>query len=109
MGINMVFTLPAEFNGAEEKVTQMCLSPKEAVFEKPDESSQHLKLLYVRGHINGRSISRMFINGGTAVNLISYSVFKKLEREDDNLVKTRLTASGATQWRPEASSPWSSP
>jgi hypothetical protein len=39
MDINMVFTLPTEFRGAEEEVTQLCLSPKEAVFEKPKESS----------------------------------------------------------------------
>jgi hypothetical protein len=31
MDINMVFMLPAEFNGAEEEVTQMCLSPKEVL------------------------------------------------------------------------------
>jgi hypothetical protein len=37
--INMVFTLPAELRGVEEEVTQMCLSPKEAMFEKPKESS----------------------------------------------------------------------
>jgi hypothetical protein len=47
MDINMVFTLPAEFRGIEEEVTQMCLSHKEAMFEKPKESSQHLKPLYV--------------------------------------------------------------
>jgi hypothetical protein len=45
--INMVFTLPGEFMGAKEEVAQMCLSPKEAVFEKPEESSQHMKPLYV--------------------------------------------------------------
>jgi hypothetical protein len=39
MDINMVFTLPAEFRGVEEEVTYMCLSPKEAMFEKPKESS----------------------------------------------------------------------
>jgi hypothetical protein len=33
--INMVFTLSAEFRGPEEEVTQMCLGPKEAMFEKP--------------------------------------------------------------------------
>jgi hypothetical protein len=49
MAINMVFTLPAEFRGAEEEVAQMCLGPKEVVFEKPKESSQHLKPLYVSG------------------------------------------------------------
>jgi hypothetical protein len=39
MDINMVFTLSAEFRGAEEEVTQMCLSPKEVMFEKLKESS----------------------------------------------------------------------
>jgi hypothetical protein len=39
MDINIVFTLPVEFRGAKEEVAQMCLSPKEAVFEKPEESS----------------------------------------------------------------------
>jgi hypothetical protein len=47
MDIHMVFMLLAEFRGVEEEVTQRCLSPQEAVFEKPKESSQHLKLLYV--------------------------------------------------------------
>jgi hypothetical protein len=47
MDINMVFTLPAEFRGAEEEVTQMCLSLKEVVFKKLEESSQHMKPLYV--------------------------------------------------------------
>jgi hypothetical protein len=47
MDINMVFTLPAEFRGAEEEIAQMCVGPKEAVFEKPEESSQHLKPLYI--------------------------------------------------------------
>jgi hypothetical protein len=30
----------------------MCLDPKKAVFKKPEESSQHLKSLYIRGHID---------------------------------------------------------
>jgi hypothetical protein len=90
MDINTVFTLPAEFKGIEEEVTQMCLGPKEVVFEKPEESSQHMKPLYVRCHIDGRPIFRMLIDGGAAVNLMSYSVFKKLGREDDELVKTNL-------------------
>jgi hypothetical protein len=55
--INMVFTLSAKFRGMEEEVAQICLSPMEAVFEKPEESSQHIKPLCVRGHIDGRPIS----------------------------------------------------
>jgi hypothetical protein len=91
MDINMVFTLPTEFRVIEEEVVQMCLSPKEAVFEKPDESSQHLKPLYVRGHIDGKLIPRMLVDGGATVNLMPYTVFKKLGWEDDELVKTNLT------------------
>jgi hypothetical protein len=88
MDINMVFTLPAEFRGDEEEVAQMCLSPKEVMFEKSEESSQHLKPLYVRGHIDGKPISRMLIN------MMSYSIFKKLGREDNELMKTNLTLNG---------------
>jgi hypothetical protein len=58
MDINMVFTLPAEFRGAEEKVAQMCLGPNEAMFKKSEESSQHMKPLYVQGHIDGRRSPR---------------------------------------------------
>jgi hypothetical protein len=61
MDINMVFTPPIEFRGVEEEVAQMCLGPKEVVFEKPEESSPDLKPLYVRGHINGKLISMMLI------------------------------------------------
>jgi hypothetical protein len=39
MDINMVFTLSTEFRGAEEEVGQICLTPKEVMFEKPEESS----------------------------------------------------------------------
>jgi hypothetical protein len=73
---------------------QMCLGPKEVMFEKPEESSQHMKPLYIRGHIDRRSISRMLVDGGAAINLMSYSIFKKLGREDDELVKTNLTHKG---------------
>jgi hypothetical protein len=91
MDINMVFMLPGEFRGVEKEVAQMCLNPKEVMFEKLEESSQHLKSLYIQGHIDGKPISRMLVDGGVAVNLIPYSVFKKLGRKDNELMKTNLT------------------
>jgi hypothetical protein len=87
--INMVFTL-----SAEEEVAQMCLGPKEVVFEKLEESSQHLKPLFIRDHIDGKPISRMLVDGGAAVNLMPYSIFKNLERKDDELMKTNLMLNG---------------
>jgi hypothetical protein len=59
------------------------------MFEKPEELSQHLKPLYVQGHIYRRLISRMLVDGGAAVHLMSYSVFKNL-RINDELMKTNL-------------------
>jgi hypothetical protein len=91
--INMAFTLLAKFRGLEEEIAQMCLGPKDAMFEKPEESIQHLMSLYIRGHINGRLISRMLVDGGAIINLMLYLVFKKLGREDDELMKINLTLS----------------
>jgi hypothetical protein len=46
--------------------------------------------LYIRGNIDGKPISGMLMDDGTAVNPMSYSIFKKLGREDDELMKTNL-------------------
>jgi hypothetical protein len=94
MDINMVFTPPAEFRGMEEEATQMCLGHKEVMFEKPEELSQHLKSLYICGHIDRKPVSKMLVDGGVAINLMPYTVFKKLGREDDELMKTNLTLNG---------------
>jgi hypothetical protein len=72
--------------GITEEVTQMCLGPKEAMFKKPEESCQHLKPLYIRGHIDGEPIFRMLIDSDAVVNLMPHSIFKKLRRKDDKLM-----------------------
>jgi hypothetical protein len=54
----------------------------------------------------------MLIDGSAAVNLMPYSILKKLGREDNELMKTNQTLNGvggSTQWKLEASSPWCSP
>jgi hypothetical protein len=50
----------------------------------------------------------MLVDGG--FNLMPYSMFRKLGREDDELMKINLTLNGmgATRWRLEVSCPWSS-
>jgi hypothetical protein len=50
--------------------------------------------LYIQGHIDGKSISRMLIDGGDVINLMSYTIFRKLGRKDAKLVKTNLTLNG---------------
>jgi hypothetical protein len=36
----------------------------------------------------------MLIDGGAAINFMPYSIFKKIGREDNELVKTNLTLNG---------------
>jgi hypothetical protein len=52
----------------------------------------------------------MLVDGSAVIHLMSYTIFKKLGREDDEPVKTNLTLNGvgATRWRLGVSFPWSS-
>jgi hypothetical protein len=54
----------------------------------------HLKPLFVRGHIDGIPIGKMLLDGGTTVNLMPYSLYRKLGKQDEDLVKTNMTLNG---------------
>jgi hypothetical protein len=77
----------------EPIVAQFDFSPKEVAFTKPKESVNHLKLLFVRDHTDGIPIAKMLVDGGTTVNLMPYSLYRKLGKQDDELVKTNMTLS----------------
>nr|AAM74403.1 Putative retroelement [Oryza sativa Japonica Group] len=95
MDINMVCMLLMEFCAMDEaEVAQFSLGPKDAVFEKPDESNRYMKPLYLKGHVDGKPVSRMLVDGDAAVNLMPYSLFKMLGREDDELKKTNMILNG---------------
>jgi hypothetical protein len=78
----------------EPIVAQFDFGPKEVAFTKPKESANHLKSLFVRGHIDGIPIAKMLVDGGATVNLMPYSLYKKFGKQDDELVKTNMTLSG---------------
>jgi hypothetical protein len=63
------------------------LGPHDVVFKKPVESKDHLKPLYIHGHLDGTSIARMLVNGGSAVNMMPYSNVKKLRKTNAELIK----------------------
>src|SRR5664279_5478138 len=96
MDINMLYYLPAEFRAVDEdgEVAQIDFGPKNAISEKPEEPVKHLKPLYIRGHINEKSVARMMVDGGAVVNLMPYSVFKKLQLDDDDLMKMNMVLKG---------------
>ena len=72
MKINDVHFGDDYFAVSEEEAAHLDFGPREAVFQKPKESDNHLKALYMRGHINGKPISRMLVDGGAIVNLMPY-------------------------------------
>ena len=78
----------------EEEVAHLQFGPRDAVFQKPKESDNHLKALYMRGHLIGKPISHMLVDGGAIVNLMPYSLYKKLGGQDKDLIKTNMTVSG---------------
>jgi hypothetical protein len=78
----------------EEDMSHLDFGPKDAIFQKPKDTNNHLKALYMKGHINGKPISRMLVDEGVIVNLMLYSLFKKLGGSDEELIKTNMTVSG---------------
>jgi len=98
--VNMVFMLPMEFlapfSDDEEvnfpdQIAQLALDPMTAIFEKPsDDERLHLKALFVKGWVDGQPMSKILIDGGAAINIIPYAVYRKLGKGDQDLTKTDM-------------------
>jgi hypothetical protein len=93
MDVNVItFSTDCTIVGNDEPVVaQFDFGPKEAAFTKPKESVNHLKPLFVRSHIDGIPIAKMLVDGGAAINLMPYSLYGKLGKQDGELVKTNMT------------------
>jgi hypothetical protein len=74
MDVNVItFSTDCTIVGDDEPVVaRFDFGPKEATFTKPKESVNHLKPLFVRGHIDGIPIAKMLVDGGAAINLMPY-------------------------------------
>ena len=90
----MVFVLPSEFRAPqleELAIAQLDLGPQPIIFEKPKEKSyKHLKGLYLKGFIDGKPVNRMLVDTGAAVNLMPYSVLRRLGPSSADLIKTNV-------------------
>ncbi|KAK8443861.1 hypothetical protein SEVIR_9G044002v4 [Setaria viridis] len=92
--LSMEFMAPADRDDAtkiEERMAQLALEPMTATFEKPEnEKRQHPKALFLKGHVNGRPVTRLQVDGGVAVNIMLYAMFRKLGKGDEDLTKTDM-------------------
>jgi hypothetical protein len=93
-GINMEFILPLEFYAPDYKelpVAQLDFGPWPVIFEKPREKNyKHLKALYLKGYINGHPVNEMLVDTSAAVNLMPYSVLRRLGCSAEDLIKTNV-------------------
>jgi hypothetical protein len=103
---HMVFVLPAEFHaqGREElPVAQLDLGPWPVIFKKPrGKNYKHLKALYFKGYINGQPVNKMLVDTGAAVNIMPYSVLRRLGHSTGDLIKTNVTLSDFNSQTSEA-------
>jgi hypothetical protein len=95
MDVNVIYLSSVDYSLiGDDEVAEMSFGPREAVFQRSEDSENHLKPLYIQGHLDGMLISRMLIDGGVITNLMSYSLFKKMGKSDEELIKTNMTING---------------
>jgi predicted aspartyl protease len=49
--------------------------------------------LYLKGYINGQPVNKMLVDTGAAINIMPYSVLRRLGRSTGDLIKTNVTLS----------------
>ena len=62
---------------------------QQAIFDKPVKH-QHLKALYIKGCVNGKSMSKILVDEGAFVNLMPYTIFCKLSKGPGDLIETNM-------------------
>jgi hypothetical protein len=91
----MVYFLTNEFMAHANQVVQEEVSPvvnedeqlgglmaqlvfaKQATFDKTARN-RHMRPLYLKGYVNGKPLTKIFVDGGAAVNVMPYTTFRKL-------------------------------
>ena len=72
-------------------MAQLSLDPMQAMFEKPeDKERNHLRPLFMKGYINGKPMTKMLVDGGAAVNIMLYTMYRKLGLGEEDLVQTNM-------------------
>jgi hypothetical protein len=91
----MVYFLPNEFMAPANQVVQeetsleinddehlgglmaQLVLAKQATFDKLAKN-RHMRPLYLKGYVNGKPLTKMFVDGGAAVNVMPYTTFRSL-------------------------------
>jgi hypothetical protein len=91
MDVNVIYLSSVDYSlVGDDEVVEMSFGPCDTMFQRPKDLENHLKPLYIRGHLDGTPISWMFVDGGTIINLMSYSFFKKMGKSYEELIKINM-------------------
>jgi hypothetical protein len=102
----MLCFLPNEFMASTNQIVQEEVLPnmdkaeqfglmaqlmlaKQATFDKPTKN-RHMRPLYLRGYVNGKPLTKIFVDGGAAVNVMPYTTFRKLGMGLGDLTPTSI-------------------
>jgi uncharacterized protein (DUF39 family) len=70
-----------------------------------------LKALFLKGVVNGKPVTRMIVDVGAPINLMSYTILCKIGKSDEDLTQTdmMLVDYGGTSLQLKEQSAWCSP
>jgi hypothetical protein len=92
--VNMVFVISVEFRAPNTKVAELCALVVWVVFEKPVRPGEHMKHLYIKGHLESTPVGQMMVFGGETVNIRPLALFENLGHRDNDLKQTNMSLSG---------------
>jgi hypothetical protein len=55
-----------------------------------DGKRKHFNALFLKGYVNGKPVTRMLVDGGAAVNLMLYTMLRKIGKSDEDLTQTDM-------------------
>jgi hypothetical protein len=56
--------------------------------------TQHLKPLYIKAYMNGRSVNKVLVDNGAAVNILPYKMLSKLAKTEEDLTPSDMAVNG---------------
>jgi hypothetical protein len=88
---NDIYSSDYYFIEGDERTAQFNF--RSAIFQ-PKDFISHLKPLHIKGHINGTPINHILVDNGESMNLMPYSLYKKMLSLDEKLIKSSMMISG---------------
>ena len=61
------------------------------------EMTRHIRPLYVRAHFNGKRMSKVLVDNGSAINVMPLRMLRALGRSIDDLIETKVSISTFTR------------